>query len=441
MSISSSMNAGLSGLSAHANKLATISDNISNSQTYGYKRADADFASMAISQSPSAYTAGGVRSTTIRDIDAKGALVGSKNATDLAISGRGMLPVTSLASANAGAATPELMLTATGAFEPDQNGVLRTPSGLVLLGWPADPQGQIAEPPRDSATALRPVVINRSAVSAKPTTSMELSANLPASATAPDADLAAEFPISVEYFDALGASQTMSFVFRPVSDGGAPAAPVPNEWALEITDQASGTMLGAFDIRFDDRVGTGGAIETVTRTGGGAVYDGTTGLMSLDLGGGQTVEVKMGAENGRAPQFLSQLASVFSPIGVSKNGSGAGSFTGVTIDESGFLHANYSSGFSKLIYQIPVADVPNMDGLKALDNQAFAVSAASGPVYFWDAGAGPSGTLVGFAREQSTTDIGTELTQMIQTQRAYSSNAKIIQTVDEMLQETTNLKR
>ena len=47
----------------------------------------------------------------------------------------------------------------------------------------------------------------------------------------------------------------------------------------------------------------------------------------------------------------------------------------------------------------------------------------------------------GFAREQSTTDIANELTQLIQTQRAYSSNAKIIQTVDEMLQETTNLKR
>ncbi len=34
-----------------------------------------------------------------------------------------------------------------------------------------------------------------------------------------------------------------------------------------------------------------------------------------------------------------------------------------------------------------------------------------------------------------------ELTNLIQTQRAYSSNAKVIQTVDEMLQETTNIKR
>ena len=34
-----------------------------------------------------------------------------------------------------------------------------------------------------------------------------------------------------------------------------------------------------------------------------------------------------------------------------------------------------------------------------------------------------------------------EMSLMIKTQRAYNSNAKIIQTVDEMLQETTNIKR
>ena len=57
------------------------------------------------------------------------------------------------------------------------------------------------------------------------------------------------------------------------------------------------------------------------------------------------------------------------------------------------------------------------------------------------AGDGPTGDIVAFAREESATDVAGELTDMIQTQRAYSSNAKVIQTVDEMLQETTNIKR
>ena len=82
MGISSSLNAGVSGLNANANKLATISDNIANSQTYGYKRADVDFSSLTVSDSRSPntvgggrwFTAGGVRTNAIWDIEAKGAL-------------------------------------------------------------------------------------------------------------------------------------------------------------------------------------------------------------------------------------------------------------------------------------------------------------------------------------------------------------------------------
>jgi flagellar hook protein FlgE len=447
MGISSSMNAGVSGLTANANKLATISDNIANSQTYGYKTADTDFASMTIADNARKYTAGGVRTTAIRDVEAKGAFVGTQNSTDIAIAGRGLLPVTSITPVKAGETSLPLMLTATGSFEPDAQGVLRTPSGLVLLGWPADLNGNIPEPPRDTSAGLRPVIINRAAVAADPTSLITLSANLPASATQPlpaGFDPAVAFPITVEYFDNLGASQTLSFEFRPVSDGALPTPqPIPNRWDLAVTDNQTGTSLASpIEITFDSSAGSGGSIATVNDPNG--VYDGVTGELTLTLGpvgATQVARVQIGAVGSAAPQFLSQLSSIFSPVGVTKNGTAAGNFTGVTIDENGLLSANYSSGFSRVIYKIPVADVPNMNGLKALDNQAFAVSSASGSVYFWDAGTGPAGSVLGFAREQSTTDIATELTQLIQTQRAYSSNAKIIQTVDEMLQETTNLKR
>jgi flagellar hook protein FlgE len=52
-----------------------------------------------------------------------------------------------------------------------------------------------------------------------------------------------------------------------------------------------------------------------------------------------------------------------------------------------------------------------------------------------------TGDMVAFARQESATDVARELTDMIQTQRAYSSNARVVQTVDEMLQETTNIIR
>ena len=101
----------------------------------------------------------------------------------------------------------------------------------------------------------------------------------------------------------------------------------------------------------------------------------------------------------------------------------------------------FDTGASRVIYQVPLVDVPNPNGLISMDKQIYMPSPESGSFFLWDAGDGPVGDVVPFAREESSTDVANELTAMIQTQRAYSSNAKVIQTVDEMLQETTNIKR
>ena len=94
MSISSSLNAGVMGLNVNAARLATISDNIANSSTFGYKRSQVDFSSMVLQQRSSAYAAGGVRVDTFKDIAATGSLVSTGNATDIAVAGRGLFPVT-----------------------------------------------------------------------------------------------------------------------------------------------------------------------------------------------------------------------------------------------------------------------------------------------------------------------------------------------------------
>jgi flagellar hook protein FlgE len=448
MAISSALNAGVSGLNANANKLATISENIANSQTFGYKRSDMDFASVAAGNGRSGsggsgqFTAGGVRTTAIWDIEAKGVLANTANSTDIAITGRGMLPVTSLVSVDASAGERPFMLTATGSFGMDARGFLATPSGQVLLGWPAGDDGSIPPQSRDSASGLEPVQINRAAFEALPTSKITLNANLPATETKAGSS-GANLPINVEYFDNLGASQTLALSFTPV----VPAAGLPqsNTWTMDMLDQASGLSAGSFEITFSDTPPTAGAIASVSQSVAGTPplstsYDGATGEITLGLGS-QQIAVEVGSTAPDGPRHLSQLSSTFSPSGVSKNGSPAGTFTGVTVDEKGMLSASYSTGFTRVIYQVPVVDVPNMNGLEVMSDQTFAISRDSGPMYLWDAGDGAAGGMLGFAREQSTTDIAHELTQLIQTQRAYSSNAKIIQTVDEMLQETTNLKR
>ncbi len=434
MTISSSLNAGVMGLSANATRLSTISDNIANSSTFGYKRSLVDFSSMVLQQRSSAYSAGGVRVNTFKDISATGSLISSGNATDIAVSGRGLIPVTDIGGVDSPASERSLMLIPTGSFSADQNGNLRTQSGLFLLGWPADSAGQIGSVSRNSGTSLEPINISASQFTASATTRIEIGINLPANATRAGAPPDA-YSLPIEYFDNLGRAQTLTMNFAPV----VPASGASNQWQVEVFDGAGDPSLaiGNLDLTFLDTPTAGGRIGSASAAGG-ATYDPATGEVSLTLAHGP-VTVFIGRP-GEA-SGLTQLAAPFSPTAVTKDGSPIGDLQSVEIDDKGFLQAIYDNGFRRTLYQVPVGDVPNINGLRALDSQAFAVSSASGNLYLWDAATGPVGAVAGYALMESTTDIATELTDLIETQRAYSSNAKIIQTVDEMLQETTNIKR
>lgn len=439
MTISSSLNASVAGLAANASRLATISDNISNSSTYGYKRAVTDFQSMVIESGQGTYSAGGVRTTTARLIDERGALVSTSNPTDLAVRGRGMLPVTTETSVAVDNGENPLLLTTTGSFRPDAQGYLRSAGGLVLLGVPAQPDGSIANYPRDSIDGLVPVQINANQFAGEATTRVDLSVNLPATATREGSPGDAE-TLSVEYFDNLGASSNLSFTFTPT----VPANGASNEWTMVIADSetdvdANGIpdVVGEYVLQFDATRTGGGTLASVATTTGGA-YDPATGILTIAVDGGP-MEINIGEVGSSIG--LTQLSDAFAPVSISKNGTPVGSLTSIEVDQNGFVRASFDIGINRVLYQIPLVDVPNVNGLETLDQQSYRVTPDSGTFFLWDAGDGPTGDIVSYAREESATDVAGELTELIQTQRAYSSNAKVIQTVDEMLQETTNIKR
>lgn len=435
MTISSSLSAGVAGLNANATRLASISDNIANAGTYGYKRASTEFASVVVSSNrgASTYSAGGVRASTVRLIEERGDLVGTGSALDLAIAGRGMLPVIPLVNMGQPVSDQPMTLTRTGAFRTDADGVLRTDSGLVLLGWPAEADGTIPPFPRDTLAGLVPVVISPNQTAADPTTSMTLGVNLPATYT--DAgSTAVPPPLSVEYFGNLGTSESLQITFIPT----VPATGSSNTWTMQLRDSASGNaLIGEYTLTFDDTRGAGGTLASVTAISGGA-YNAADGTVSVNVAGGP---MSIGLGRVGSPNGLTQLSDSFAPISISKNGSPVGNLTTVEVDESGYVNATYDTGFTRRLYQIPVVDVPNPNGLVSMSNQSYQVSPDSGSFFLWDAGTGATGTIQGYSREGSKTDVAAELTNLIQTQRAYSSNAKVIQTVDEMLQETTNIKR
>ena len=422
MTISSSLNAGVAGLAANSSRLAAISDNIANASTAGYKRVVTSFESMVISQSGGTYAAGGVSVSNTRMIDQRSSLISTNNSTDLAVDGRGFIPVASLAEVEAGEA-PTMLLTTSGSFRTNEEGYLTTSSGLVLLGWAANSDESFPTVARDTDDPLVPVKFDTSQLSAAPTTYVSLGVNLPADSAVTGAAGAAE-ENTIQYFDNLGGQQDLDIVYTPTGLND-------NEWTMTITDGATGTVVGDYTLTFDDSQTGKGTLSSVATTTGGA-YDATTGSIIVTADSGP-IEIEIGV--------MTQLSSGFSAATIEKDGYEAASFAGVEVDEGGYVHALYENGSSRIVYQIPLADMPNPNGMKSLDSQTFMPSTASGAFYLWDAGTGPTGSVAGYRQEESTTDVATELTAMIQTQRAYSSNAKVIQTVDEMLQETTNIKR
>ena len=433
MTISSSLNAGVTGLNANATRLAAISDNISNSATAGYKRVQTSFQSMVLGDTGAgSYSAGGVRASTMRLIEENGTLISSNNPTDLAIKGRGFLPVTTEAAMSSGGPLPMYMMT-TGSFRPDASGTLRNESGMVLLGVPVGTDGTVPTFPRDSMGGLRPIQIPMNQSDHQPTGRISLGVNLPSTRTVAGA---ADDPIemAVEYYNNLGMSDRLNVSFEPnVPAEGEPAS---NSWTLRIFDTDGETELATHVLQFGAGAANGGRLLSID---GDTEATGEIAVEVVRGGDVQPIAINLGRLG--EPGGMSQLGDRFQPASITKDGAPIGALAAVEVDAKGMLNAVYDNGTVRTLAKVPVVDVPNPNGLAMLSGQVYRTTKESGAFFLWNAGDGPVGTVEGFAREESATDVAHELTQMIQTQRAYSSNAKVIQTVDEMLQETTNIKR
>ena len=204
MSIFGAMNAGVSGLSAQAQAMGMIADNIANVNTIGYKGVAARFSSLVtVEPTRTFHTPGGVRSNRFQEIEKQGLLQSSPSKTDLGIAGDGMFVVRENAAATA---TSEFLFTRDGSFITDSNGNLMTSTGgLFLQGLRFDTNGNI---PTLAFANLETVNIQGLSVTAEPTTVMEMAANLPA-----DDAIGAVHQITLPLYDSQGTLQSMDYFF------------------------------------------------------------------------------------------------------------------------------------------------------------------------------------------------------------------------------------
>ncbi len=164
-------------------------------------------------------------------------------------------------------------------------------------------------------------------------------------------------------------------------------------------------------------------------TGGGITIPGLTV-------GGQTVgDVQLNFASGALTQFSSSSGTA--TVGqITQNGFAAGQLQSVAINNSGLVVGTFSNGQNIDLADITLSHFNGTNYLQALDGEAYAATANSGPAI-----QGASGTISGSSLEGSNTDIADEFTKLIITQQAYSANTKVITTANDMVQSLLNVLR
>ena len=125
---------------------------------------------------------------------------------------------------------------------------------------------------------------------------------------------------------------------------------------------------------------------------------------------------------------LSQFASPTSVAFVNQNGAEVGELNAISIDDQGFVIASFTNGEDRRLYRLPVATFANPAALDPRSGNVYAQTDASGEFNLRTAGSGGAGVVAPSALEAANVDLAEEFTKMIVTQRAYSANAKVINT-------------
>ena len=464
MSISSAILAGVTGLTTNSSSLAAISDNISNSNTVGYKQVAVNFSSMVNSGSSSDYSAGGVTGVTQQFVSQQGALTAAASPTSLAIQGDGFFVTTAQAVSTSG---DQRFFTRAGDFTADQNGYLVNSAGLYLQGWPADSTGTVT-PNTANLNDLAPVNILQVANTASPTTNGSVQANLDADQTINAAVTAGNYLADLDP-SAPGTSVSMTqyandpttgvkpdfSITIPVSDskGGQRNLVVdllksatPNQWYAEVRADPPG------DVDTDPAL-TPGLIESgvVAFNPDGTLDSANTTLASNIIIGASSATTPAAGSGEAAVQWdtalgvsgqtialnlnsVSQLSAVSAVANVTTNGTAFGSISGVSITSKGIVTAIYNNGTKRTLAQVAIATFPDPNALTPASGNAYTASVNSGSFTLKPPGAAGAGTVSPSSVEASTVDLSSEFTDLITTQQAYSASSKIITTADQMMQ-------
>jgi flagellar hook protein FlgE len=230
---------------------------------------------------------------------------------------------------------------------------------------------------------------------------------------------------SLTVYDALGGTHTMMTNFIKSHE--------PRKWYWEISMTGGEQVQSGFSgyVTFDNA----GALLDFHLDGGAEqfVFD--------PMNGAGVTEIDLFFGTAGLYDGITGFAGSETVAAINQDGYGMGMLDSISIDPTGMIVGKFTNGVSRNLAQIILADFNNEGGLIKEGNSLFGTSANSGPAVEGIAGETISATISSGALESANVDLAQEFTAMIIAQRGFQSNARVITTSDNMLDDLVNLKR
>jgi flagellar hook protein FlgE len=401
-----SFNIALTGLNAANEDLSVTSNNLANVATVGFKGSRTEFADLfASTQQGAIATGNGVAVSEIAQQFSQGNIETTGNTLDMAISGDGFFVVSKNGALN---------YTRDGEFQLNSSGEVVNSQGLALQAYPPLANGGF------NTGGLANISLNTNLSQPQATSTAQITANLSASATPPaDAPFSATDPnsynntTSLTVYDSLGAAHTASLYFINTA---------PNAWSVQLT--VDGTAVGAPQTLDYSQTGA-----LTTPANGKVTFPAYTPAT-----GAQAMNMTFDFSN------TTQYGGNFSVSAVQQNGFTTGQLTGINVDQTGVVQAQFTNGRSINLGQLALANFENPQGLQQLGNATWAPTNASGAAVNGVAGNSGFGSIQSGSLEESNVDTTAALVDMITAQRDFQANAQMIQTEDQVTQSIINIR-
>jgi flagellar hook protein FlgE len=407
---------GLSGLNTASKLLEVIGNNVSNSNTVGFKESRAEFTDLlanSITSSGVPPIGIGVRVSDVSQNFSQGTVSSTTKPLDLAIVGDGFFRMSS------GGA---ISYARNGQFRLDKDGFVVDSTGKRLQGYMAT-DGIIGG-------TLTDVRIPTAASVPNATTTYSTTVNLDSRdaiiaavpAFSPTNSATFNSSSSSTVFDSLGNAKTLQNFYIKRS---------ANNWEVHhYIDNAAVTTNPITHLAFSP---------TGTLTGQGIVASPNTLAVTpitvtTPAGGGATMAINISFA------ASTQFGSDFTVKTATQNGNTTGDLTSFTIGSDGAISGRYTNGESKTLAGVVLSSFMNPNGLKPMGNGNWTETLASGVSVENTPGGAGVGLIQSAALEDSNVDLTAELVKMITAQRFYQANAQTIKTQDQVLQTLVNLR-